>query len=80
MVMDISKLRGKKIITTGGRILGDVKEVVIDVDANEISHLLTIKLEDLAKTDKVREAIAKNSILYQKRFKGMGETVVVSDS
>jgi sporulation protein YlmC with PRC-barrel domain len=76
--MMLSEIYGKKIITSGGKILGDVKEIVLDVENGQVSHLLTTKLEQLAKSSNVREALSKNSILY-KRVKSVAESIVVSE-
>ena len=74
----LSEIYGKKIITSGGKILGDVKEIVLDIENGQVSHLLTTKLEQLAKSGNVREALSKNSILY-KRVKNVAESIVVSE-
>jgi len=76
--MMLSEIYGKKIITSGGKILGDVKEIVLDIENGQVSHLLTTKLEQLAKSGNVREALSKNSILY-KRVKNVAESIVVSE-
>ena len=76
--MMLSEIYGKKIITSGGKILGDVQEIVLDVENGQVSHLLTTKLEQLAKSSNVREALSKNSILY-KRVKNVAESIVVSE-
>jgi len=57
----LSELYGKKIITSGGKILGDVKEIVLDIENGQVSHLLTTKLEQLARSSNVREALSKNA-------------------
>jgi len=61
--MMLSEIYGKKIITSGGKILGDVKEIVLDIENGQVSHLLTTKLEQLARSSDVREALSKNSII-----------------
>jgi len=76
--MMLSEIYGKKIITSGGKILGDVKEIVLDIENGQVSHLLTTKLEQLARSSDVREALSKNSILY-KRVKNVAESIIVSE-
>jgi len=76
--MMLSEIYGKKIITSGGKILGDVKEIVLDIESGQVSHLLTTKLEQLARSSDVREALSKNSILY-KRVKNVAESIIVSE-
>ncbi|MGC8662524.1 MAG: PRC-barrel domain-containing protein [Candidatus Micrarchaeia archaeon] len=78
MVMNISEFYGKKIITSSGRLIGTVKEIVLDVENGEVSHILTVKLEHLAKSDNVKTELSKNSILY-KRVKNVAESIIVSD-
>jgi sporulation protein YlmC with PRC-barrel domain len=77
MVVSISELYGKKVITNSGNMLGVVKEIVIDLENNEVSHLLFTKLEHLAKSGDVRNTLRKNSVLY-KRVKNVGESIIVS--
>jgi len=76
--MMLSEIYGKRIITSGGKILGDVKEIVLDIENGQVSHLLTTKLEQLARSSDVREALSKNSILY-KRVKNVAESIIVSE-
>lgn len=76
--MMLSEIYGKKIITSGGKILGDVKEIVLDIENGQVSHLLTTKLEQLARSSNVKEALSKNSILY-KRVKNVAESIIVSE-
>jgi len=76
--MMLSEIYGKKIITSGGKILGDVKEIVLDIENGQVSHLLTTKLEQLARSSNIREALSKNSILY-KRVKNVAESIIVSE-
>jgi len=76
--MMLSEIYGKKIITSEGKILGDVKEIVLDIENGQVSHLLTTKLEQLARSSDVREALSKNSILY-KRVKNVAESIIVSE-
>lgn len=74
----LSDLYGKKIISTGGNILGEVKEVVINIDENEVSHLLLTKIEHLAKSEDVRSMLQKNSVMY-KRVQKVSGTIIVSN-
>ncbi|MDE1847445.1 MAG: PRC-barrel domain-containing protein [Candidatus Micrarchaeota archaeon] len=77
MSINVSELYGKKIITITGSILGDVKEVVLDLEEGSVSHLLLTKLEDLSKSADARQSLAKNRILYE-RVKSVAETIIVS--
>ncbi|MDE1850261.1 MAG: PRC-barrel domain-containing protein [Candidatus Micrarchaeota archaeon] len=77
MAVYLSELYGKKIITNTGSILGDVKEVVLDLEEGKVAHLLLMKMEQLAKGGDVRTALSKNRILYD-RVKNVAETIIVS--
>ncbi|MDE1827541.1 MAG: PRC-barrel domain-containing protein [Candidatus Micrarchaeota archaeon] len=78
MSVYLSELYGKKIITNTGSILGDVKEVVLDLEEGKVAHLLLMKMEQLAKGGDVRTALSKNRILYD-RVKNVAETIIVSN-
>ncbi|MGC8699676.1 MAG: PRC-barrel domain-containing protein [Candidatus Micrarchaeia archaeon] len=78
MVMNLSEIYGKKIITSDGKLVGNVKEIVLDMENGEISHLLTTKLEHLAKSENVKEELSKNSVLY-KRVKSVAESIIVGE-
>ncbi len=79
MAITLSELYGKKVITNSGSVLGVVKEVIVDLENNEVSHLLFTKLEHLAKSENVRNTLMKNSVLY-KRVRNVGESIIVSNS
>ncbi|MDE1761665.1 MAG: PRC-barrel domain-containing protein [Candidatus Micrarchaeota archaeon] len=76
--MYVSELYGKKIISVSGSILGDVKEVVLDLEEGTVAHLLLQKMESLAKSPNVRQELAKNRILYD-RVKSVAETIIVGN-
>jgi sporulation protein YlmC with PRC-barrel domain len=78
MGINLSELYGKKIITSAGKLLGNVKAIILDAEDGSVSHLLTTKLENLAKSEDVRNELSKNSILY-KRVKSVAETIIVGE-
>lgn len=78
MAISVADLYGKKIITSTGSILGEVKEVVLNMDSGEVSHLLLTKIENLAKSEDMRDSLLKNSILYR-RVKSVSQTIIVSN-
>jgi len=75
----MSSLYGKKIITTGGKNLGEVKDILLDLESGGISHLLLLKLEHIAKSDNIKQALAKNSVLYSK-VKSVSSSIIVGES
>lgn len=78
MTISVAELYGKRIITAGGNILGEVKEVVLNMDTGEVSHLLLSKIEVLAKSEDMRDTLSKNSVLYR-RVKNVSQTIIVSN-
>ncbi len=78
MVVSISELYNKKIITLGGRMLGDVKGVMINIENGEVSHLLLNEPGVLMRSPNLRNDFIKNSVAF-KRVRKVTETIVVSD-
>ncbi|MGC8538392.1 MAG: PRC-barrel domain-containing protein [Candidatus Micrarchaeia archaeon] len=78
MTIKISDLYGKKIITVGGDVLGNIKEIIINVEDLSVSHILLDKLEHLSKESDLREVLTKKSVLY-KRIKEVGDVIIVSN-
>ncbi|MDE1855086.1 MAG: PRC-barrel domain-containing protein [Candidatus Micrarchaeota archaeon] len=76
MTISISSLYGKKIMSNTGRWVGEVGEVVIDVENRCVSHLLLGKI-DASKTGDVIKSLFKNSVEYN-RVKKVSESIVVS--
>lgn len=75
-MLSISELYGKKIISNDGKVLGDVKGVMLDLEEGNISHLLLNKPEELLRSQNPRRDIQKNSVIY-KRVKKVSETIIV---
>lgn len=76
MTINVSELYGKKIISGTGHWIGEVGEVVIDLESKTVSHLLLGKI-DPAKTGDVIRGLFKNSVEY-KRVKKVADTILVS--
>lgn len=77
MTINISELYGKKMISGTGHWIGEVGEVVIDLENGAVSHLLLGKIEaGKAKKEVIRE-LFKNSVEYN-RVKKVSETILVS--
>ncbi len=76
MAIRISDLYGKRVISSSGGDLGEVKGVIIDLSSNSVSHLLLNKLEQLARSGNVRSDFMKNSITFDRVTK-IGEGIVV---
>ncbi|VVB76640.1 Uncharacterised protein [uncultured archaeon] len=77
MTLHISELYGKKVISNTGHWVGEVGEVILDVERGEVSHLLLGKVS--AKSGDMMKELIKNSVEYNKVRK-VSETIVVSAS
>lgn len=78
MVVSISELYGKRILTLGGRMLGEVKGVMLNIENGEVSHLLLNEVTNLMRSQDLRGDFIKSSISF-KRVRKVGDTIVVSD-
>ncbi|MDE1823726.1 MAG: PRC-barrel domain-containing protein [Candidatus Micrarchaeota archaeon] len=74
----ISELYNKKVIASDGRVLGEVKGVIINIDDAAVSHLLLNNVENLIRSGNLRDDFLKNSIMF-KRVKKISETIIVSE-
>jgi len=75
MTLYVSQLYGKKIISNSGHWIGEVGEVVLDVEQGTVSHLLLGKVATSKSRDVMRELV-KNSVEFSK-VKKISETIVV---
>ncbi|MCL5122743.1 MAG: PRC-barrel domain-containing protein [Candidatus Marsarchaeota archaeon] len=76
--MLLSDMYGKQIISSGGRRIGMVEDIILDFEAGAIGSLLLIKLDELAKGENTATRLAKNTVKYD-RVKNVSETIIVSD-
>ena len=76
MSIAISELYGKRIISNEGKMLGEVKGVMLNLEEGTVSHLLLTEPEILLKSTNPRMDIQKGSIAF-KRVKKISETVIV---
>lgn len=77
MTATISSLYGKRIMSGTGRWLGEVGEVVIDLEQKTVSHLLLGKINTAEPGDMIK-SLFKNSIEY-KRVREVGKTVLLKN-
>jgi sporulation protein YlmC with PRC-barrel domain len=75
MTLNVSQLYGKKIISNTGHWIGEVGEVVLDVEQGVVSHFLLGKVGGAKSVDVMREMV-KNSVEFN-RVKKISETIVV---
>ena len=76
MTINVSELYGKKMISSTGHWIGEVGEVVIDLENGSVSHLLLGKVESGKAREVIRE-LFKNGVEYN-RVKKVSETILVS--
>ena len=72
----VSELYGKRVISSSGVMMGEVKGVIIDVSSASISHLLLNRIDDLVRSGNLRNDFMKNSISFDRVTK-IGEGIVV---
>ncbi len=75
MTLNVSQLYGKKIISNSGHWIGEVGEVVLDMEQGVVSHFLLGKIGSMESKDVMRELV-KNSVEFN-RVKKISETIVV---
>ncbi len=75
--MKISDIYHMDIYSDNGQFLGDVQDVIVDLERGELSRLLMIPWKN-AKGD-VKSVLMQKSILY-KNVKNVGDVVLVSSS
>ncbi len=77
MTVKISSLYGKKIMSNTGRWLGEVGEVVVDLEQGSVSHLLLGKI-NAAEPGEVIKGLFKNSVEY-KRVREVGKAILLKN-
>ncbi len=79
MGINISDLYGKRILTLGGHLLGEVKGVLLNMEEQKVSHLLLDNMDNLTRSSNLRADFIKHSIAYKRVRKVSDDTVVVSE-
>jgi sporulation protein YlmC with PRC-barrel domain len=74
----ISDLYNKRIISLDGRVLGEVKGIMLNMEDGTISHLLLDDINNLIRSSNVRTDFFKNSIAFT-RVRKIAQTIIVSD-
>ncbi len=77
MTILLSNLYGKEIITTAGKKLGKVEDLILDFEQGTVHSLLLIKIDNIIKSTKTSNIISKNSVQYT-RVKNISETIIVT--
>ncbi len=75
MGMKLSKLYGMEIFTDGGKFVGSVQEIIVNLETGEVERIL---LESLpGSKDAAKDSLKNKSILY-KNVKSVEDVIVVS--
>lgn len=78
MVMKVSKIYGMDIYTDGGKFLGRVQEILVDLEKGEVIRLTMEPLNSVSK-DEAKRILRDKSVLY-KSVKSVEDVVVVTKS
>lgn len=76
MAILISEFYGKKVISNAGKVLGEVKGLMLNFEDGAVSHLLLTDAEYLIRSSNPKADLQKNSVAY-KRVKNVSENVIV---
>lgn len=76
MVVKVSKIYGMDIYTDGGKFLGRVQEILLDLEKGEVIRLTMEPLNSVSK-DEAKRILRDKSVLY-KSVKSVEDVVVVT--
>lgn len=74
-MVKISEFYGKDVYTDGGKYLGKVYDVVIDLEKGDVVRLTLAPLNSISK-EEAKKILKEKSVLY-KNVKNVGDIVVV---
>ena len=78
MAVRISKLYGMDIFSDGGKYIGKVYDIVVDVEKGEVVRLTLESMKGTSK-EEIQRVIKEKTILY-KNVKSVGDVIVVTKS
>lgn len=76
MAMRLSKIYGMDVYTDGGKFLGHVQDIVVDLERGEVMRLVMEPLTSISK-DEAKRVLREKSVLY-KSVKSVEDVVVVT--
>ena len=76
MAIKLSKIYGMDVYTDGGKFLGHVQDVVVDLERGEVLRLTMEPLTSISK-DEAKRILREKSVLY-KSVKSVEDVVVVT--
>lgn len=77
MVVKLSKIYGLDIYTDGGRFLGRVNDIIIDLEKGEAVRLTMEPLNFLVSKEEAMRILKEKSILYRS-VRSVDDVIVVS--
>lgn len=78
MALKASKIYGMDIYTDGGKFLGRVQDILIDLERGEIVRIVMEPLTSVSK-DEAKRILREKSVIY-KSVKSVEDVVVVAKS
>lgn len=79
MGVPISELYNKRVISSGGKVLGDVKGIILNLDEGRASHILLGNIDDLTRSKTLKSDFFKNTVDF-KRVRKIAESIIVSEA
>jgi sporulation protein YlmC with PRC-barrel domain len=76
MVILVSELYGKSIITNSGKKVGLVEDVILDFEKGSVASLLLTKMEELTRMPAGKGNLSKNTVNYE-RVSSVSESIIV---
>jgi len=79
MAIRLSKIYDMDIYTDGGKYLGRVKDIILDLEKGEVHRITLEPLNFLISKEEWKRIITEKSLLY-KSVRSVEDVVVVSES
>jgi sporulation protein YlmC with PRC-barrel domain len=76
MAMRLSKVYGMDVYTDGGKFLGHIQDIVVDLERGEVLRLTMEPLTSISK-EEAKRILREKSVLY-KSVKSVEDVVVVT--
>jgi sporulation protein YlmC with PRC-barrel domain len=73
----LSDLYGKRIITTTGKLVGTVEDIILDFESGSVSSLLLTKVDSLIRSQNTASLLTKNTVKYS-RVRNVSESIIIS--
>ncbi|MCL5412306.1 MAG: PRC-barrel domain-containing protein [Candidatus Marsarchaeota archaeon] len=77
MPLMLSDLYGKRIITTTGKLVGTVEDIILDFESGSVSSLLLTKVDSLIRSQNTASLLTKNTVKYS-RVRNVSESIIIS--